>query len=326
MVRSYKQKNRYFKNSRLSDEQSEFLILAYLKGVKISKCADLLGRSKQSVSNLYQRLDELVFDGDNKGRALFHDFTQLLDDDEDSEADALRYMLYTVHGLLINLDAKGYTRDMRVQAGWDDFLWEETMRHTPHLLYHWGMWQEYPMQNHLESCIFTCSSDTPPLAVKEQIENGQRQKVIEKRIACKTCPIKLKQVYDPPWGKPSYPCNESSERSIVYEPYREYVNDVNEIIVFWIDVLWFLGHFRNITESVQGLKNKVMRGAYFSALKRSEFKVSENLIGGVGADVPTPFLYPEQIEDQKRGLRFVSQLDRPALNAFAKALDSRKKK
>ncbi len=302
MVRTYKQKNPYIKNSRLTIDQTHQLILMYLKGVKVSQCAEFLGVSKASLTKTYKRLDNLIFDG-----GFFLDFTRFLDDRDE---DDIVYILYTIRGMIWNMHRGG----TKAEEDWE----LDTIEYTPHLAYLWGYGDHYPTHKQIYGCVFHCDSDTPPLAVKNKIENGCVEEVRRKRISCKNCSLRLKDIYIPSGNRTKYFCTEGDGRSLVYEPNVNYQNDWRELAEIWVDILWFLGHFRNINED--NLAMKIIHGSYFSALKRGEYKVSNNVVGGVGYTIPMPLLFPEQKEEMERGFHYASTLDAGAVNGILRQL------
>lgn len=302
MVRTYKQKNPYIKNSRLTAEQTHQLILMYLKGVKISQCAKFLGVSKASMTKTYKRLDEII-----RWDLFFLDFTRFLDDRDE---DGLVYLLHTIRGMICNMRRGG----TKPEEDWE----LDTVEYTPHIAYLWGYGDYYPTHKQIYGCAFHCESDTPPLAVKQSIENGCIDEVMRKRVACKNCPLKFKEIYIPNGNRTKYFCKEEDGRSLVFEPNTNYQNDWRELMESWVAILWFLGHFRNINEN--NLALKIIHGSYFSALKKGEYKVSNNVVGGVGYTIPMPLLFPEQKEEIEKGFHYVSTLDAGAVNGILKQL------
>lgn len=307
MVRNYESKNPYLKNSRLSIEQTHQLILMYLKGVKVSQSAEFLGVSRVSLTKIYARLDEVIsYEG------IFQNFTRFL---VDQNNEGLQYLLYTIRGII--------TRARRGKANdddwedWEDWEIEELKLCTPHIAYLWGFGDIYPLKDSIEGCIYHCDSNTPPLIVKRKIETGCVQEIREKRMACRTCPMRFKEIYIPGGNRTQYFCTEKDGKSFVYEPNNEYLNDWRELMLMWIDILWFLGHYRSLDRSL--LFKRIIHGSYFSALKCGEIKVS-HVVNGAGSTVPTPLLYPEQMIELERGFSYVSTLDWGAVKSFLEEL------
>lgn len=304
MVRKYEQKNPYFKNTRLSIEQSKWLVLMYLKGAKASQCGELLGYSHVSIGKLYKLLDEVI-----TYRSLFWKFTEFLDKQNE---DVLKDILYVVRGILDNMNRT----PAPPTEEWDI----ECLMAHPNFSYYLGDGDYYPRTGQFEACIKTCESDTPPLTVKQMIDKGKVAEVRRKRICCDTCPLKLKQVYRPRSDSRVFYAREREGKNIVYEPNLAYNNDATDIITFWVDILWFLGSLRKVKNF--NLITKVMHGAYFAALKSAEYKLNEKSLHP-GFNIPTPLLYPHQREDEQRGFYFVSMLDVPMMNFVLEELKNK---
>lgn len=305
MPRTYKPKNPYFKGSRLSIEQTEYLVLMYLKGVKISQCAEELGLSHVSVGKLYKKLDREMLQG-----FFFLEFTRYL---KKKNEDTLVRLLYTVRGVLMNIN--------RIPKPQVKHFILEKIKHTPHLAYYDGEGAYYPTVPQFKACIDCRETNTPPLVVRNMIQKGKIDEVREKRLSCRSCPMRFREIYKPP-SKNKFFCENSGDNEIIYERNSVLQNSTDEIIIMWIDILWFLGHSRKSDKF--SYLTKITHGAIFSALKRGEYKVSKNIVGGVGVRVPTPLLYPEQHEDVKQGLIFTSTLDVPAVYCMLQSLAKRR--
>jgi len=301
MPRTYTQKNPYFKNSRLSVEQTERLVLMYLKGVKTSQCAEMFGVSHLSIGGHYKKLDEVITD-----RQLFNEFVRYLDDQDEI---ALKEQLYIIHGILWNIN--------RIPESPDEDWERECNEADPNYAFFYGDGDFYPKSGQIDSCVKWCNSETPPLVVRKMIDEGKLEEVREKRLSCHSCPMRLKEIYKPPSDNRKFLCKEEDGKELIYEPNIVFQNNSKAIIFLWVNILWFLGHLRQTKDF--NYFTKIIHASYFAALKHGEYKV-ENVVDGAGDIVPTPLLYPEQKEAKKNGISFVSRLDKPLVQLVLEAL------
>ncbi len=261
----------------------------YLKGVKVSDCARFLGCSPATVRAKYKKLNSIIF-----SLGFFLDVKRFLD--RHDEDDLIRH-LQIMRGMLTHLGRKAEPPKDESEA----FLRKE----FEYITYHDGDGEYYPERSQLQACIETCETNTPPLAVRTMIDNGQIEEVRQRRASCKTCPLKIWEMFPYVSRSQRFPSRESDNRSIVYEP-SYYPRTLNAM---WVDVLWFLGHLRRHDKFPYSIK--ALHGVYFSILKQLEFKSSPNIANQLGTEIPTAFLYPEQKEAVKRGFRYVSMFDAP---------------
>lgn len=295
MPRKYTPKNPYFKNARISVPETIDMVHMFLRGIKASVAAQQVGISETSALKIYAKLRKVVV---SSGFGV--DFSEILYDDE----HMLWTLLFAMRCFLINVDMPH-----------DPELEEYTKDEPEELQMLFGIGRYGVTSGQLGDCIYRCETDTPPLVIQRMAKCGDMEEVIEKRLSCKTCPLKLLEFYKPSSDAQSS-VREKHEGTSTFEPYYQYKEDKQELMILWIEVLHYLADYRNISD--KDFRTYAMQGVIAIMLKRAEYKV-KNVIYGI--EVHPFFLNDDQKEEIKKGFTYQTRLDGFVLEAILKRLE-----
>lgn len=112
------------------------------------------------------------------------------------------------------------------------------------------------------ACARNCETDTPPLIIREMRRSGKYDELLDKRVACTTCQIKIcdREPAKVREGKDKYPDHRRLDM---------YFGNQTALMSLWIDVLDYLSDYRDISD--REMLVYIFRGMYAAILLRASF-------------------------------------------------------
>ncbi len=299
MPRKYVLKNPYYRNARISISDTQEIVYLFLKGVKASVAAQALEISEVTAHKIYAKLRKMLMS--SKFRT---DFSSVLDEHE--------YMLWTLFHVMRTFVYNVYDKselqfedDLGIDADMMEFLGLDAL---------FGTGRFRVTFDQLLGCVRRCDSGTPPIIIQKMTKSGEFEEVVEKRLSCKTCPLKLLEHYKPSRNRVKYP-SQNHPKDFVFEPYYKYKEDPRDLMILWIEVLGCLANYRNIPDAE--MPSYIMQATMSRMLKRAEYKV-KNV--HYGMEIPSLVLEQEQLNQVQEGFSYQSVLDPFVLDVAMKCL------
>ncbi len=288
MPRNYKQKNPFYKNARISVNDTVYMVHCFLRGLKASDAGKEVGVSEVTAHKIFGKLRKMV-----SSIEFNRTFSEILEEQE--------YMLWTLYqamrAFLINID-------ISFDPELDELLEDDPDEYK--MLYGAGHYRVTFKQ--LWSCVYFCDTETPPLVIQKMANDGKLEDAIQKRLSCKNCPLRLLEFYKPSGNRDKWIKNEDAP--FVIEPYYKYKEDERDLMILWVEILHYLSSYRNL--SISDLMDYSMQAMISRMLKRSECKV-KNI--HYGMEVKPIFLEDEQKAEVEKGFQYQSLLEALVLEA-----------
>ena len=295
MPRQYSLKNPYFRNARISAADTIYMVHMFLRGIKASLAAKEVGISEASGIKIYRKLRAVI-----TGSGFGVDFSEILEEHE----PMLHSLYQALRIFLINVDVP------------HDPELETAMEGEPEAVQMlFGIGRYCVTSGQLGDCIYRCDSDTPPLVIKKMAQAGKFNEVIEQRLSCKTCPLKLLAFYKPTRRRDKH-MQAGDGSPFTFEPHYVYSDDKKELMVLWVEIMLYLADYRSLSD--REFRHYAMQGAISRMLKRAEYKV-KNI--SYGENVKPIFLDEAQKTELGKGFLYQSQLDSYVLDAILKRLE-----
>ena len=288
MTRNYKLKNPFYKNARISVDDTIFMVQCFLRGLKASEAGKEVGVSEVTAHKIFGKLRKMV-----SSIEFNRTFSEILEEHE--------YMLWTLYQAMRSFF-------MYIDTTCDTEL-EELLEGEPEeykMLYGGGRYRATFKQ--IWSCIYFCDTETPPLVIQKMAKEGKIEDAIQKRLSCKNCPLRLLDFYKPTGNRDKWVNNDNAP--FVIEPYYKYKEDERDLMILWVEILHYLSNYRNL--SISDLMDYSMQAMISRMLKRSECKV-KNI--HYGMDVNPIFLEDEQKLEVEKGFKYQSLLEAFVLEA-----------